>query len=95
MRRPPSCTRDHGALERVVGVKAMASFPAAKMLWLQRHEPELHARIACVLAPKDWLRLALTGEKATDMSDAAGSWWLDEAARAWSTPALAASATRA
>ena len=34
-----------------------------------------------MLAPKDWLRLTLTGEKATDMSDAAGSWWLDEAAR--------------
>ena len=82
-----------GALERVVGVKAMASFPAAKMLWLSRHEPEIHARIAAILAPKDWLRLALTGEKATDMSDAAGTWWLDEAARAWSAPALAASAT--
>jgi xylulokinase len=84
---------EHGALERAVGVKAMASFPAAKMLWLKRHEPEAHARIACVLAPKDWLRLALTGEKASDMSDAAGSWWLDEASRAWSAPALAASAT--
>jgi xylulokinase len=83
---------DHSELERVVGVKAMASFPAAKMLWLQRHEPELHARIACVLAPKDWLRFALTGQKATDMSDAAGAWWLDEAARSWSKPALSASA---
>lgn len=83
----------HGALERVVGVKAMASFPAAKMLWLQRHEPAIHARIACVLAPKDWLRLALTGQKATDMSDAAGSWWLDEAGRRWCGPAFAASAT--
>jgi xylulokinase len=84
----------HGELEGVVGVKAMASFPAAKMLWLSRYEPELHARIAQVLAPKDWLRLALTGEAATDMSDAAGSWWLDEAGRAWSAPALAASATQ-
>ncbi len=84
---------EHGALERVVGVKAMASFPAAKMLWLSRHEPEIHARIACALSPKDWLRLALTGEKATDMSDAAGTWQLAEAERAWSAPALAASAT--
>ena len=82
-----------GSLERVVGVKAMASFPAAKMLWLSRHEPQIHARIARVLAPKDWLRLALTGETATDMSDAAGSWQLDEAARGWSVEALAASAT--
>ncbi len=84
---------EHGALERIVGVKAMASFPAAKMLWLARHEPEIHAGIACVLAPKDWLRLTLTGDKATDMSDAAGTWQLDQAARAWSAPALAASAT--
>ena len=85
----------HGALERVVGVKAMASFPAAKMLWLSRHEPHIHAQIATILAPKDWLRLALTGEKSTDMSDAAGAWWLDEAARAWSKPALEASAALA
>jgi len=84
---------EHGALESVVGVKAMASFPAAKMLWLSRHEPEIHARIAAALAPKDWLRLALTGERATDMSDAAGTWQLGEAERAWSAPALAASAT--
>ncbi len=84
---------EHAELERVVGVKAMASFPAAKMLWLQTYEPEIHARIACVLAPKDWLRFTLTGEKATDMSDAAGSWWLDEATRTWSEAALAASAT--
>ena len=83
----------YGALERIVGVKAMASFPAAKMLWLSRHEPEIHACVATILAPKDWLRLALTGEKATDMSDAAGTWQLDEAARAWSAPALEASAT--
>jgi xylulokinase len=82
-----------GELERVVGVKAMAGFPAAKMLWLRRREPQVHARIAKILAPKDWLRLALTGEIATDMSDAAGSWQLDEKARAWSAPALEASAT--
>ena len=63
----------HGELERIVGVKAMASFPAAKMLWLSRHEPDLHARIAHVVAPKDWLRLvADRRELATDMSDAAG-----------------------
>ncbi len=83
----------HGELESIVGVKAMASFPAAKMLWLSRNEPDLHARIAKILAPKDWLRLALTGEIATDMSDAAGAWQLDEKARVWSAPALQASAT--
>jgi len=63
------------------------------MLWLSRNEPEIHDRVAAILAPKDWLRLALTGEKATDMSDAAGTWLLDESARAWSAPALEAGAT--
>ncbi len=80
-----------GDLEHEVGVKAMASFPAAKWLWLTRFEPEVAQRVACVLAPKDWLRLALTGEKRSDMSDAAGTWWLDEARRDWSDHALTAS----
>ena len=81
---------EHPDLARVVGVKPMAGFTAPKLLWLSRHEPETFARIACVLLPKDYLRLCLTGEKRTDMSDAAGSWWLDEAARRWSPEALAA-----
>ena len=43
-----------------------------------------------MLSPKDYLRLALSGERGTDMSDAAGTWLLDEAARAWSGEAIAA-----
>lgn len=77
-------------LAGVVGVKPMPGFTGPKLLWLARHEPERRARIACVLAPKDFLRLALCGERATDMSDAAGSWMLDEGARAWSAEAIAA-----
>jgi xylulokinase len=60
-------------------------------MWLRRREPQVFARIACVLLPKDYLRLYLTGEIHTDMSDAAGTWWLDEAERRWSPDALAAS----
>ena len=85
----------HRDLARVVGVKPMAGFTAPKLLWLSRHEPDIFVKIACVLLPKDYLRLCLTGEKRTDMSDAAGSWWLDEAARRWSSEALAASGVAA
>jgi xylulokinase len=81
----------HPGLAEVVGVKPMAGFTAPKLIWLQRREPEIFARIRCVLWPKDYLRLCLTGEKRTDMSDAAGSWWLDEARRQWSPEALGAS----
>ena len=83
--------RKHPRLAGVVGVKPMAGFTAPKLMWLARHEPRTFARIACVLLPKDYLRLCLTGEKRTDMSDAAGTWWLDEAERRWSPDALAAS----
>jgi xylulokinase len=82
--------RDYPHLAGVVGVKPMPGFTGPKLLWLARNEAELRSRIACVLAPKDYLRLALTGERGTDMSDAAGQWLLDEAARQWSADAIAA-----
>ena len=82
--------RDHPHLAAVLGVKPMSGFIGPKLLWLSRHEPELRARIACVLAPKDYLRLELCGERATDMSDAAGAWLLDEARRTWSQEAAIA-----
>lgn len=75
----------------IAGVIAMPGFTAPKLLWLKAHEPENFGRIAKVLSAKDFLRLKLTGETATDMSDAAGTLWLDEARRDWSDPLLAAS----
>ena len=81
----------HPELAAVVGVKPMAGFTAPKLMWLARHEPEISAGVASVLLPKDYLRFTLTGEKRSDMSDAAGTWWLDEAQRRWSAAALAAS----
>ncbi len=81
----------HRSLAAVVGVKPMAGLTAPKLMWLRRHEPQTFARIAAVLLPKDYLRLCLTGEKRSDMSDAAGTWWLDEAERRWSAQALGAS----
>ncbi len=82
--------RDFPHLPAIVGVRPMPSFTGPKLLWLSRHEPDIRSRIDCVLAPKDYLRLALCGERGADMSDAAGSWMLDEAARTWSAEAIAA-----
>jgi xylulokinase len=81
----------HPELAAIVGVKPMAGFTAPKLMWLARHEPEISAGVGSVLLPKDYLRFILTGEKRSDMSDAAGTCWLDEARRRWSAAALAAS----
>lgn len=80
----------HPQLSRAMGVIPMPGFTAPKLLWVARHEPEIFRAIKTVLLPKDYIRLKLTGERATDMSDAAGTWWLDEASRSWSDEALAA-----
>jgi xylulokinase len=67
---------------------AFPGFTAPKLLWIQKHEPELFARIESVLLPKDYVRLRMTGEKATDVSDASGTLWLDVANRRWSSEML-------
>jgi len=80
-------------LERLIaltGNRALPGFTAPKLLWLRRHEPESYARIARVLLPKDYVRLRLTGESATDAADASGTLLLDVARRAWSADVLAA-----
>ena len=77
-------------LHDIAGNLAMPGFTAPKLLWVKRHEPELFARVASVLLPKDWLRLQLTGDKVSDPSDAAGTLWLDVARRDWSDELLAA-----
>lgn len=68
----------------------MPGFTAPKLLWVKAHEPEIFDRIATVLLPKDYVRLRMTGEKASDLSDAAGTLWLDVSARRWSEALLAA-----
>ncbi len=74
----------------ITGNRAMPGFTAPKLLWVAEHEPDVFSRVAAVLLPKDYLRLRMTGERATDASDAAGTLWLDVAARAWSPEMLAA-----
>lgn len=65
-------------------------FTAPKLLWVARHEPEIFAKVAKVLLPKDFLRLWLTGEHVSEMSDAAGTSWLDTGKRCWDDELLAA-----
>jgi xylulokinase len=77
-------------LPEITGNRAMAGFTAPKLLWVRRHEPEIFARVARVLLPKDHVRLQLTGEAATDLSDAAGTLWIELATRRWSDAVLAA-----
>ena len=67
----------------LTGVLPMASFTAAKLLWLREYRANEFARIAHVLWVKDYVRHWLTGEFATDMSDAAGSLLFDQANRCW------------
>ena len=77
-------------LHSIAGNLAMPGFTAPKLMWVARHEPQLFARVACVLLPKDWLRLQMTGQKFSDPSDAGGTLWLDVAKRDWSDSLLAA-----
>ena len=74
----------------ITGNIAMPGFTAPKLMWVEQHEPEIFRRTARVLLPKDFVRLQLTGEAVSDMSDSAGTLWLDVAKRAWSDVMLAA-----
>ncbi len=76
---------------RITGNIVFPGFSAPKVEWIRRHEPDTFARIDAVLLPKDYLRLWLTGERVAEMSDAAGTGWLDTGARDWSDALLARS----
>lgn len=79
-----------GARELVAatGNPALTGFQAPKVLWLREHEPGAYARVRTLLLPKDHVRLRLTGERATDASDASGTLLLDVARRRWSDAVL-------
>ena len=74
----------------ITGNIAMPGFTAPKLEWVRKHEPHLFEAVRTVLLPKDYVRLQMTGDKASDMSDSAGTLWLDVAARGWSDAMLAA-----
>nr|ACH87161.1 xylulokinase [Actinobacillus succinogenes] len=67
----------------ITGNLMMPGFTAPKLKWVDNHEPEVAEKVSKVLLPKDYLRLKMTGEYASDMSDASGTMWLDVAKRDW------------
>ena len=82
---------DDAQARAITGNVVFPGFTAPKVEWVRRHEPEVFAATRLVLLPKDHLRLWLTGEAWTDMSDASGTAWLDVGARDWSDAMLARS----
>jgi xylulokinase len=76
------------SLREIAGNIAMPGFTAPKIAWVRKNEPDVYARLAKVLLPKAYVRLLLTGEHVEEMSDAAGTLWLDVAERDWSDALL-------
>jgi len=74
---------------KITGNIVFPGFTAPKLAWVKANEPDVFARVAKVLLPKDYLRLWLSGEYISEMSDSAGTSWLDVAARRWSPELLA------
>jgi xylulokinase len=89
-RTGPQCdeiTRRAGGLARLLewtGNAVLPGFTAPKLLWVRQHEPEVYERIAHLLLPKDYIRYRLTGELATEVSDASGTSLLEVVSRRWS-----------
>ena len=78
--------------ERLIEITAnpaLTGFTASKILWVRNNEPENYAKCAHILLPKDYVRFMLTGEYATEVSDASGMQLLDIGARQWSEEVLA------
>jgi xylulokinase len=76
---------------QISGNIVFPGFTAPKVEWVRRHEPDLFAKLHKILLPKDYLRFWLTGDAVSEMSDAAGTSWLDTGRRDWSDALLAAS----
>src|SRR6266436_3058052 len=92
-RTTPQCrelTERVGAarLIELVSNPALEGFTLPKLLWVRENEPELWARVHKVLLPKDYVRLKLTGEHATDVADASGTLLLNVGLRKWSDELL-------
>ncbi len=80
---------DMPSLTDITGNLAMPGFTAPKLHWMREYEPDNFKRIAKVLLPKDYVRLLMSGVRASDLSDSAGTLWLDVAKRDWSDDVLA------
>jgi xylulokinase len=92
-RSAAQCSQIEQAVENsrdITGNIMMPGFTAPKLLWVKEHEAGNFKKISKVLLPKDYLRWLLTGDFASDMSDAAGTMWLNTATRAWDSSLLEA-----
>jgi len=92
-RSAPQCAELEAAVPKIgqiTGNRAMPGFTAPKLLWVRTHEAAVFKATSTVLLPKDYVRLCMTGELASDMSDSSGTLWLDVGARRWSDTMLAA-----
>ncbi|MHB1111557.1 MAG: xylulokinase [Devosia sp.] len=90
-RSSAECAEMERALPRlrdIAGNIAMPGFTAPKIAWVRKYEPQIYEKIAKILLPKAYVRLLLTGEHVEDMSDAAGTLWLDVGKRDWSDDLL-------
>ncbi len=76
-------------LVEYTGNQALTGFTAPKVLWMKKHRPDIFRAIRHVLLPKDYIRWQLTGDFATDVSDASGTLFFDVAKRQWSAEMLA------
>lgn len=88
-RTQQQCEAIHTAIGRerfiqISGNVALTGFTAPKLLWVRDNEPDIFARVAHVLLPKDYVRLKLTGEFAMDKADGSGTVLMDLALRDWS-----------
>ncbi len=77
--------------QKISGNIVFPGFTAPKVSWVKNNEPEIFSQVSKVLLPKDYVRLWLTGEYVSDMSDASGTSWLDVENREWSSTLLDAS----
>lgn len=77
-------------IQSITGNLVMPGFTAPKLVWVQQNEADIFRKIDKVLLPKDYLRYRMTGEFATDVSDASGTLWLDMEQRQWSSSVLEA-----
>ncbi|MBL4934609.1 xylulokinase [Clostridium sp. YIM B02515] len=75
-------------LSKYTGNKALTGFTAPKILWIKKHRQEVYSKVSHILLPKDYIRFKLTGEYATDVSDASGTLLFDVENRVWSKEML-------
>lgn len=80
---------DPDDLLKLAGNVPTAAWSGFKMAWMHRHQPELYARTSIIITPKDFINLRLTGEAATDLSEASGSFLMDARTGAWSPDLIA------